>query len=383
MGGFANKINVLFVMMHLKGGGSEGLVHNLAYKLDRKFFNPSIAYFFEDRALKASNNNEILYYHVPKIKRFDISTMRMIGDIIQKNHIHIVNAHHFMPMVYSFYGCKIKNNCKLIYTEHAKSEVEKVTWRWRKIGSYLLNHSDAAVGVTEEVSEAINKKFKLHPSKVFAIKNGINLDAYRSNNNKRDLRKQLGIAEDEKIIGIVANLRRIKNHIFLLRAFDELIKSYNKVKLLVIGQGFKDDPENTEAELRSFVNKNGLKEKVLFLGYRTDIADLLNIMDIFCLTSFNEGLPISLIEAMAVGLPIIGTDVEGIRDVIFPNKNGFLARINDTEGLKNALHILLHDESLRRKFTHQSKILAETYSLDQCVNDYQNLFLSVAKDELI
>ena len=87
--------------------------------------------------------------------------MQRIGDIIKENNIHIVNAHHFMPMVYSFYGCKIKNNCKLIYTEHAKSEVDKISWRWQKIGGYLLNRSDAAVGVTEEVSEAIQNSFKL------------------------------------------------------------------------------------------------------------------------------------------------------------------------------------------------------------------------------
>ena len=80
-----------------------------------------------------------------------------------------------MPMVYSFYGCKIKNNCKLIYTEHAKSEVDKISWRWQKIGGYLLNRSDAAVGVTGEVSEAIHNKFKLHSSKVFTIKNGVDL----------------------------------------------------------------------------------------------------------------------------------------------------------------------------------------------------------------
>ena len=181
---FTKKINVLFVMMHLKGGGSERLVHNLALKLDRRLFNPSIAYFFEDGALKEFSKDGVPLYHVPKTKRLDISTMLKLSDLIKKNNIHIVNAHHFMPMVYSFYGCKIKNNCNLIYTEHAKSEVDKISWRWQKIGGYLLNRSDAAVGVTGEVSEAIHNKFKLHSSKVFTIKNGVDLNAYRSSNNK-------------------------------------------------------------------------------------------------------------------------------------------------------------------------------------------------------
>ena len=374
MGKLVNKINVLFVVMHLKGGGSERLVHNLALKLDRKFFNPSIAYFFEDGALKEFSKYEIPLYHVPKNKRFDISTIKGIGEIIRKNNIHIVNAHHFMPMVYSFYGSKVKNNCKLIYTEHAKSEVDKILWKWQKIGGYLLNRSDAAVGVTGEVSEAIHNKFKLHSSKVFTIKNGVDLNAYRDSNNKEKLKKELGIAEDEKVIGIVANLKRIKNHFFLLKAFEKLTKKNNKVKLFLVGQGFENDPENTEEELRIFVDKNGLKEKVLFLGYRADIPDLLNIMDIFCLTSFKEGLPISLIEAMAAGLPIVGTDVEGIRDVISHNKNGFLIQLDDMDGLRSALQKLLHDESLRQRFAQESKLIARTYSLGQCVSEYENLF---------
>lgn len=372
-----NKVNVLFVMMHLKGGGSEGLIHNLAYKLDRKFFNPSIAYFFEDGESEVAGEREVPLYHVPKIKRLDISTMQGIGNIITKRNIHIVNAHHFMPMVYSFYGSKIANSCKLIYTEHAKSEVEKISWRWQKIGSYLLNRSDAAVGVTEEVSETIQNKFKLPRSKVFAIKNGVNLDAYTGSTNKKELRKQLGIAEDEKIIGIVANLKKIKNHIFLLKAFDELTKSNNKVKLLLIGQGFKDDPENTESELRSFVKKNGLKGKVLFLGYRSDIPELLNIIDIFCMTSFKEGLPLSLIEAMAAGLPVVGTDVEGIRNTIIHDRNGFLIKTDDIHGLKDVLSMLIKDEPLRNRFGKESILLSKEYSLERCISEYQNLFLSV------
>ncbi len=382
MGSFTNKINILFVMMHLKGGGSEGLVHNLALKLDKNFFAPSIAYFFEDGALNEFNEDEVQLYHVLKIKRFDISTMSSISDIIRKNNIHIVNAHHFMPLVYSFYGCKIKNNCRLIYTEHAKSEVENIPWKWRKAGGYLLSHSDAAVGVTKEVSETIRDRFKLHPSKVFTIKNGVDLDAYSCCNNKEMLRKELGIVGDEKVIGIVANLKRIKNHIFLLKAFDELIKSYKKVKLLLIGQGFKNDPENAEEELRNFVNEKGLNKKVLFLGYRSDISELLSIMDIFCLTSFKEGLPLSLIEAMAAGLPIVGTDVEGIRDVIMPDKNGFLIRLNDIKVLKNTLHTLLINKPLRLRYGNESRILAaDNYSFSYCINEYQKLFISLIENK--
>lgn len=372
------KINILFMMMQMEMGGSERLVHNLALKIDRTLFRPSIAWFFGDRVLREFKDLGIPLYHVPKIKRFDFSTMRLLERIIKDNNIHIVNAHHFMSLVYSFYGCKVKNNIKLIYTEHSKWEIEQITSKWRKIGSYLLNHSDGAVGVNAEVTKSIRNRFKLNSSKTFTIQNGVDLKVFVDSALNKQLKKELGIAKKDKVIGMVANFKRIKNHIFLLKAVRELLKEYNDVKLLLIGQGFKGDRENSEAEVRQLINDNRLDDNVLLLGYRSDIPNLLATMDIFCLTSFKEGLPISLIEAMAAGLPVVGTDVEGIRDVIIQNKNGFIVPVDDVEELKNVLITLFKDKSLRNRTGKESKFLAsQIYSLDRCIDQYEDLFISI------
>jgi glycosyltransferase involved in cell wall biosynthesis len=235
------------------------------------------------------------------------------------------------------------------------------------------------VGVTDAIASQIQRKFMVDETMTSTILNGVDLKSpARSDGEKPVIRKKLGLNKDEKVIGIVANLKKIKNHIFLLRAFRELLKEYRDVKLLLIGQGFKNDPESSEQQIREYIDENELKHSVFLLGYRSDIPEILSIMDIFCLTSVKEGLPISLIEAMAAGLPIVGTDVEGIRDAIIQNKTGFLIDINDMSGLKNALVTLLESDSLRQRMGHQSRRLAEgRYSMDKCINEYQDLFLSV------
>ena len=374
----SGKINILFVIVQMDiMGGSERLVHNLARGLDRNFFDPSIAWFFCDKPLKEFKALDIPLFHVPKIKRIDFSSMRKLARIIKDNQIHVVNAHHFMSMVYAFYGCKIKNNIKLIYTEHSKWELEHITWKWRRMGNYLLNHLDGTVGVSAEVAKFIKETFRCHPSKVHIIQNGVDERAFGRNIINNEQRWKLGIGNSDKIIGMVANLKKVKNHLFLLKAFSELLKEDRQVKLLLIGQGLEGDNENTESEIRDFINNNGLNKSVLLLGFRSDIPDLLNIMDVFCLTSFKEGLPISLIEAMAAGLPVVGTDVEGIRDVIVQNKNGFLVQAGDVTGLKKVLSSLLQNESLRAKMGQESKSLVNRiYSLDRCINQYQDLFMS-------
>lgn len=365
-------------MLQMEMGGSERLVHSLSLNLDRKLFNPSIAWFFGDGILDEFKKLEIPLYHVPKIKRFDFLTMRKLGRIINDNDIQVVNAHHFMSMVYSFYGCKIANKKKLIYTEHSDWELEKISWKWRKTGSYLLKISDGIVGVNGKVTNMLKSTFNLDPSKAFTIQNGVDIKKYKKLQKNNTLKMKLGIAENELVIATVANLKKIKNHIFLLHAFKEVLKEFKNVKLVLVGQGFKNDKDNTEKDIRGFINKNGLGKNILLLGYRSDIPAILGVTDIFCLTSFKEGLPISLIEAMATGIPVIGTDVDGIKDVINPNINGFLVKIGDMEKMKSALYTLLNDESLRKKFGRESKVLAtRNYSLRRCISQYQELFMPV------
>ena len=376
-----SKINILFIIMQMGMGGSERIVHNLVLKLDRNVFNPSVAFFFGDRILKEFQDLNVPLYHVPKVKRIDLSSMKQMGRIIQDNNIHIVNAHHFMSMVYAFYGCKIKERAKLTYTEHSEWEIENIPWKWRIAGCYMLKRADAAIGVSSAVSNHLKNKFKIDGAKIFTIQNGVNIEALANSNEEMTLKQVLGLSNNDKVIGIVANLKKIKNHLFLLKAFNELIKDYQNVKLLIIGQGFSDDPDNSEREIQNYVYEKSLSKNVLFLGYRSDIPKLLRIMDIFCLTSLKEGLPISLIEAMAAGLPVIGADVEGIRDIIIPSRNGYLIKLGDVSGLRNAMHSLLKNDILRRKFAQKSQSIAkEEYSLDVCVRKYENLFMSTMMD---
>ncbi len=370
-------------MLQMEMGGSERLVYNLARDLDRNLFNPSVAWFFGDRVLKEFQDLNIPLYHIPKTKRIDLRTMYNLGMVISKNNIHVVNSHHFMPTVYSFYGSKIRDLASLIYTEHSEWEIEQIPWKWKIIGQYLVGRTDAAVGVSDPVSRRIKENFKTEHSKIYTIRNGVCLDNFTNIYGRTPLRARMGLSPHDIAIGIVANFRRVKNHIFLLRAFSELIKDNVNAKLLLIGQGFEFDSENSEQELRNFVNKKNLSKNVLFLGYRSDIPDLLNAMDIFCLTSLKEGLPISLIEAMASGLPVVGTDVEGIRDVIVPDRNGILVEVGDVIGLRNALNTLIREKDLMQKYGEESKNLATSrYSLTRCTKQYEDLFISTTESRL-
>ena len=365
-------------------GGSERLVHNLALRLDRGRFNPSVAWLIGCEPLKEFEDLQVPLHYVPKTKRVDFSTMQKFARIIETESIDIVNAQHFMPTFYAYYGCKLASKKALVYTAHSKWEIEDIPLKWRVAGGYLLRRIDASVGVAPDVSRAIRSVFKTKASKTVTIENGVDIDAFTPRKNAVGLRTQLGLTERDTVIGIVGNLKAVKNHLLLLQAFARVAEELENVKLLIVGRGSMGESDDTEDDVRLFVNNHRLTERVLFLGYRTDIPELLQVMDVFCLTSLREGLPIGLMEAMATGLPVVGTNVEGIRDVITPNVDGILVELGDVTELRNALVGLIRDERRRNKLGRAGHEKAtQKYSLRRCVREYEQLFLSLANASVV
>ena len=376
----SRRVNVLFLMPQMGMGGSERLVHSLVLRLDKGRFNPSVAWLSQHEVLEEFQSLRVPLHCVPKTKRVDLSTMRTLAGIIQSENIDIVSAQHFMPTIYAYYGCKLVEKKALVFTAHSSWEVVDTPFKWRMAGGYLLRRLDATIGVTKDVSESIQSVFGTKPSQTVTIENGVDTEWFGRETDARHLRELLGLGHYDVVIGIVANLKAVKNHLFLLQAFAEIAGELKHVKLLVVGQGFRGESDNTEEDLRRFVSNRGLTERVLFLGYRADIPDLLQVMDVFCLTSLREGLPIGVIEAMASGLPVVGTNVEGIRDTITPGIDGILVEAGDVTALKEALVRLVTDSEFRRQLGRSGRDKAVArYSLQRCVREYERLFSSLAE----
>jgi glycosyltransferase involved in cell wall biosynthesis len=375
-----DKIKILFVMFQMGMGGSERLVYNLALMLNKNIFSPSICWFVGKDVLNEFKDLNIPLYHVIKKKRFDFTAMHEIHRIVKANDIDLICAQHFMPAVYSFYAAKVKNNKSLVFTAHSKWEIDDIPFRWKILGGYLLKQMDSCVGVTKEVALSIKNKFGTDPNKTLSILNGVNIDIFDRVKNLEKIKQNLGFPASDILIGMVANFKEVKNHMFLLQAFNQLVKSMKGVKLVLVGKGFEGDADNTEHQLKKYILDNNLRESVVLLGYRSDIPHLMRIFDILCLVSLKEGLPISIIEAMAARLPIIGTNVEGIRDIITSNQDGILVELGDQISLKNALLMLLKNQEMRTMFGKAGREKVEkSYSLQQCVYEYEKLFISTMK----
>ena len=375
-----SRINVLFVMIHMNMGGTERLIFNLVRHLDRRIFAPSVAWFVEDRPLPEFEALGVPLFHVPKRDRIDWRAMRHLARIIREHRIDIVNAHHFMPFVYSYYGARIANRAGLVYTEHSEADVLRVPRKWQVIGRQMLRTSHGAIGISPKVTEVLTQHFAVSPSSVRTIENGIDVEMFSANPDERArVRKECAFPLRKVVIGLVANFRRNKNHMFLLKAFHEIARTHDDVTLVFVGQGFAGDPENSEPEISEYIAQHQLGDRVWLTGYRPDVQQLLRALDVFCLVSYKEGLPLSLIEAMASGLPVIGTDIDAIRNVVREGVNGLLVQPDDVPQLARALTQLVERADVRQQMGEESQRLARSkYSLTRCIDDTREAFLSIS-----
>jgi glycosyltransferase involved in cell wall biosynthesis len=366
---------VLFVLPQLSPGGAERMVLALARSLNSSYFHVYVAYFFDGSLEDDYSGICQRIFHIHKGKGLDFRAMGQLSQIIHIHDIHVINAHHYMPYFYSFPGAKVMHRRRLVYTEHSVAEVNRISGPHKCICNFMLRQTDAAIGVSKEIAQRLTAGFPLHADRILSIPNGLDVERYQARTDRVRTRKTLNISANDFVIGSVANFRRVKNHACLVRACHQLSGRFPLMRFVLVGRGYPEDAENTEDDIRGMISKLDLEDKVVIAGYREDIPELLSSFDIFCLPSLSEGLPMSLLEAMAAGVPVIGSDVAGIRELIIHEETGLLFPSNDHGALGKNVERLFNEPSLRSRIAENAlQLVSAHHSLERWSQKYAGLF---------
>ncbi len=187
-------------------------------------------------------------------------------------------------------------------------------------------------------------------------------------------KKELGFSAKDKLIGLVARYRgwgkQNKGHHILIAAFPRVLKKVPNAKMVIIG-----NDDEAEKYLQELARKSGISDKLFCLGFRKDIFEVMSILDIKVLPSFFEGLPISLMEAMGLGIPVIGTNVDGIRELLDDNKYGLQVSPGKPDELAEAIVTLLQDPHLSKTISKEGKKrIFESYGAEKMARNYEELY---------
>jgi glycosyltransferase involved in cell wall biosynthesis len=208
----------------------------------------------------------------------------------------------------------------------------------------LARLSDRIVTVSEGQRRELAEYGIAPLEKISVVPLGFELeDLLACESHRGELRRELGMADDNKLVGIVARLVPIKNHRLFLQAAKAVAETMPQARFLVVGDG------ELREELEAYAHDLGLDGKAIFTGWRRDLPRLYADLDVVALTSINEGTPVSLIEGMAAAVPVVATAVGGVPDVVVDGETGYLVQEEDVQGMAEAIIELLKNPEKARK----------------------------------
>ncbi len=362
------KKHIMFITFSLDVGGIETLILEICRRIDRQKYQPFVCSFYEKgRLAKEFESLDIPVLTVPKLtESIDWTLPFRLAKQFRDLDIDIVHTHN--PSVWLYGGIAAKLAClPLIHTAHTPSDY--AVGRWGMIERVLSWFTDQVTSVSKSVAEFMIEGEGVARKKVQVILNGVKSEDYDVTVDRAEKRRELGLAENDFAYINVARFFPNKDHSTLLKAFAIVVKQMPEAKLLLCGEGtLKEDLMKEAAAL-------GLTNSVKFLGNRRDIPYVHRAIDVFVLSSIKEGLPIVLLEAMASGVPIVTTDVDGNPEAVLHNETGLVVPARNPEALAKAMIELKNDPARRRSMGEKGRTrVKEHFTFEKMVASYYAIY---------
>jgi glycosyltransferase involved in cell wall biosynthesis len=285
---------------------------------------------------------------------FDWRLVRQMSRLLRDEQVDVLHAHQYAPFAYCALARGWPARPRIVFTEHGRHQPDYPRPKRIWANKFLMGRNDQAIAVGEAVRQALLQYEGLPPLRVTVIYNGIDLLRFDPQAPLRDtVRKELKLSADDFVLMQVARLDYLKDHGTSLQTVALLKSAGLPVKLVIVGDG----PERVKIEKQHAELQLG--DSVRMLGQRSDIPRLIQAADALLLTSISEGIPLTLIEGMAAGLPIVATDVGGVSEVVEQEVTGLLAPPRNPQQLSAQIRRLMSDPELRIRYGQAGRQRAE------------------------
>jgi sugar transferase (PEP-CTERM/EpsH1 system associated) len=333
---------VCHLLHSLKVGGAEVLTAQLARQL-RDTFRFIFVCLDELGGLGEELGTE--GFRVEVLARrpgVDWRCMFRLARLLRHEHVDLVHAHQYTPFFYGMAARLLGRKLPILFTEHGRHFPDFPRRKRMLANRLLLRRRDRVVGVGQAVRQAVIANEGIPPERVSVIYNGVDAATFTADFPQRErIRSDLGLSAGDLVILQVARLDYLKDHATAVRTIKRVAARHPEVRLILVGDG--PEQEKIQAEIR----RCDLGRHIRLLGLRNDVGRLLHAADVFLLTSISEGIPLTAIEAMNAGLPVVATRVGGLPEIVVQGRTGVLAPSRDDEELADCILRLAADPALR------------------------------------
>ncbi len=361
---------VLLLIKGLGRGGAERLLVSSARLGDGSRFAYEVAYLLphKDALVKELDDAGIAVHCLGGAS--GVSWLPRLRRLVADRRIDIVHVHSPYPAA----GARIalSRDIPIVYTEHNLWERYRRATYWGNLLTYPRNAHVFAVA--DDVRRSIRYPHALAGRRMPTVEtlyHGPDADSIARAAGSDGLRAEFGIPDGVPIVGTIANFKSHKGYPFLLEAAAKVREALPDVRFICVGVGAEEEESRRDAHDR------GLDRTVIFTGFRSDAIRLASAFDVFALASLHEGLPIALVEAMALGKPSVATRVGGIPEVIEDGRHGFLVAPADPDALSDRILRLLSDAPLRARMGGEARTRSARFDLRRAVRRIEQVYAEV------
>jgi glycosyltransferase involved in cell wall biosynthesis len=363
-------LRVLFVITSMPVGGAETLLVNLIRRLDRARFSPEVCCLKELGPLGEELSREVPVHSHLLDGKYDVRVLGRLERLLAARRMDgVVTVGAGDKMFWGRLAAWRAGLPVVLSAIHSTGWPDGINWLNRR----LTPITDGFIAVAQRHGEHLVRQEGFPRHKVRVIPNGVDVQRFRPCGETRmAARRELGIDAAAPVCGIVAALRPEKNHELFLHAAARVLAARPAARFLIIGDGpRRHDLERLSAALN-------LGNAVQFLGSRSDVAELLTALDLFALTSHNEANPVSILEAMATGLPIVATHVGSVAESVEQEVTGFLVPPDSVDEMASRWLDLMDDGPLRQSMGAAGRRrVVERWSLEVMVQGYEDLITEI------
>ena len=372
------KINILHIYQNSKIGGVQQQILNLLKAYNREVFNPIFCCLGPKEEIGKEIEGigiDCIPLNRSRYNRFSLGIVLDLHRLMKKKQIHIVRTHRYRSNFYGRLAAFLTGVPVIVASVHDNYRKDKRPAR-KMINRILSKITDKIVAVSEDVKKDIIRYDKTEVSKVMVITNGIDIEKFNPKGNFADIRKEFSIKEGAIVVGFVGRIVPAKGLQYLIDSIPYVKEEFKNIKLLIIGEG------SIVAKLHEQAKEKKVYDNIIFTGRRRDIPDILSCIDIFVMPSIAEGLPNALLEAMAMGKPIVATEVGGIPEVIKNGVNGLLVPPRDPIALATAMKGLIGNDRLAAQMGYAARdLVLDKFSMRAITQKWQTLYLSILKEK--
>lgn len=368
------KIRILECIRQGQIGGGESHLLSLVENLDRSRFDPVVLSFTAGLMIDRLKKMKVDSHVIHTTKPFDFSKWNEVKNFIREKQVDLVHAHGTRANSNVLWAAR-SLHLPVIYTIHGWSfhqDQDSLTRRIRIMGEkYLTTRSDLNISVSFSNQQSGKKYIRSFQSII--INNGIDQKKFNPAKKYHDIRAELNIPTDEILVLFIARFTAHKQPISLVNAFAKALTSNRKMHLLMVGDG---DQKEKAAEI---IKKTGLQDKITLQPFRQDVPDVLAAADLFVLPSLWEGLPIGLLEAMAMGKAVIASNVDGTNEIVQHLVNGLLIQTDNlVPSLTDALVALSRDRDMIEKLGNKAmETVNKKFNAADMTRQIENIYVSL------